>query len=81
MDVRDSEGAQNVILDFLKQSDIKFFYDPEDTQENSKFDDLLSYGKDLCSRTVLSVTLDKECSNIEFEKFHILTSGVWEGGL
>ena len=41
LDVRDSEGAQNVILDFLKQSEIKFFYDPEDTQENSKFDDLL----------------------------------------
>ena len=65
IDVRDSDGAQKVILDFLNQSDIKFVYDPENTEENSKFDDLLTYAKDLCSRTVLSVTIDKGCCNIK----------------
>jgi hypothetical protein len=54
MDVRDSDGVQIMILDFLEKSDVKFVYDPKNTEENAKYDDLLSYGKDLCSRTVLS---------------------------
>ena len=65
MDVRDSVSAQAMILDFLEESEIKFVYDPTNTVENSKFDDLLSYAKDLCSRTVLSITIDKGCCNFK----------------
>ena len=74
LDVRDSESAQAMILNFLKLSGIKFVYDPEDTEETSKFDDLLSYARDLSSRTVLSVTIDKECCNSKLKiSFNIFT--------
>ena len=51
--------AENMILDFLDKSDIKYIYDIKDAEERVKFDDLLSYCRDLCSRTVLSLVLDK----------------------
>ena len=51
--------AEQLILDFLQQNEIKFYYDPGHSEEKDKFDDLLSYCRDLCSRTVLSVVFDK----------------------
>ena len=51
--------AEDLILDFLEVQDIKYYYDPENTEEVSYFDDLLRYSKDICSRTVLSLVLDK----------------------
>ena len=58
--VTSSDKAQSLILDFLDRNEIHFFYNPKGTiEEQEKFDDLLSYCKDLCSRTVLSVVLDK----------------------
>ena len=51
--------AENLIIDFLDQSDIKYVYDIANAGEKEKFDDLLSYCRDLASRTVLSLVLDK----------------------
>ena len=57
--VNDSAGAQKLILDFLDQSEIKFMFDPSNTEELDKFDDVLTYCKDLAGRTVLSLVTDK----------------------
>ena len=59
--VEDSSAAQKLVLDFLSESGIKFFLDLNNTEETEtdKFDDLLSYSKDLCTRTVLSTVCDK----------------------
>ena len=58
--VTDSDSAIGLILDFLDKNEIRYFYDPTvDNEENDKFDDLLSYCKDLCGRTVLSLVTDK----------------------
>ena len=51
--------AEKLILDFLQSSGIVFFFDPKNANEADVFDDLLSYCRDLCSRTVLSVVSDK----------------------
>jgi hypothetical protein len=51
--------AEKLIFDFLDKSDIKYVYDIKNAGEKLKFDDLLSYCRDLCSRTVLSLVLDK----------------------
>ena len=58
--VTNSDEAQNLILDFLDNNEIRFFYAPNtNVEEKDKFDDLLSYCKDLCGRTVLSLVADK----------------------
>ena len=54
-----SDEAQNLILDFLDQNEIHYFFDPSNAEEVDKFDDLLSYAKDLAGRTVLSLVTDK----------------------
>ena len=59
LDVQNEADAEELILDFLAKYEIKFFYEPDNCEEKDKFDDLLSYAKDLCSRTVLSVIFDK----------------------
>ena len=57
--VNDKMEAQKLILEFLDQNEIRFFFDPTCTEEKEKFDDLLSYCKDLTGRTVLSLVIDK----------------------
>ena len=58
--VTNVEEAEALILDFLDVNEIRFFYDPNCTSEEiDVFDDLLTYGKDICSRTVLSLMIDK----------------------
>ena len=59
--VQDSTSAQSLVLRFLEESGIKYYYHPEDTVEDpaKKFDDLLLYCKDLCSRTIHSLVIDK----------------------
>ena len=48
--VTNSDEAQNLILDFLSKNEIRFFQDPNgEMEESDKFDDLLTYAKDLCS--------------------------------
>ena len=60
LSVTDSGKAQSLILDFLDKNEIRFFFDPDKgVEEKDKFDDLLSYCKDLCGRTVLSLVTDK----------------------
>ena len=59
IDIQNEADAEQLILDFLAKYEIKFFYDPDNCEEEDKYDDLLSYAKDLCSRTVLSVIFDK----------------------
>ena len=51
--------AENLILDFLDVSDIKYVFDIDNAEEKLKFDDLLSYCRDLCSRSVMNLVLDK----------------------
>ena len=51
--------AQQLILDFLQENGIAFYFDPENSNEKDKFDDLLTYCRDLSSRTVLSIVSDK----------------------
>ena len=52
------DGAVKLILEFLKSSDIKYFYDPENYEEVYVHDDMMSSCKDNCSRTVISLVLD-----------------------
>jgi hypothetical protein len=52
------DGAVKLILEFLKSSDIKYFYDPENYEEVDVYDDMMSSCKDNCSRTVISLVLD-----------------------
>ena len=59
INVVDSNGAQKLILDFLDQNEIRFLFDPDTSEELDKFDDLLTYCKDLAGRTVLSLVTDK----------------------
>ena len=59
INVNTKKEAQDLILDFLDKSDIKYVFEFSNASETSKFDDLLSYCRDLCSRTVLSLVLDK----------------------
>ena len=51
--------AQEFILDFLQQNGIALYFDPENCDEKDKFDDLMSYCRDLSSRAVLSIVADK----------------------
>ena len=57
--ITDSAGAQKLILDFLDQNEIRFMFDSKNVEEHDKFDDLLSYCKDLAGRTILSLVTDK----------------------
>ena len=59
LEVTSETDAVQLILDFLEESGIKYYFDPESSEEKDKYDDLLSYCRDLCSRTVLSIVSDK----------------------
>ena len=59
LDITSETEAEDLIINFLDQNGIRFYYDPANCNEEEKFDDLLSYCRDLCSRTVLSVVSDK----------------------
>ena len=52
------EEAQKLILRFLDDSDIKYFYDQDNFDEKSYFDDCLSYCRDFAGRTLLSLVAD-----------------------
>ena len=54
-----TEGAISLILRFLRESDIKYFYDSDNFDEKLKFDDVLSACRDISGRTVLSLVADK----------------------
>ena len=57
--VKTEDGAKCLILRFLKESDIKYFYDIENFNEKEKFDDILSSCRDIAGRCVLSLVADK----------------------
>ena len=59
LNVDSEQKAQELVLKFLQENGIVFFYDPDVSVETEKFDDLLTYCRDLASRTVLSVVSDK----------------------
>ena len=60
LEVTDTDSAKKLILDFLDTNEIRYFFDPNiNDDENDTFDDLLTYCKNLCGRTVLSLVLDK----------------------
>ena len=52
------EDAKNLILSFLQDSDIKYFYDQNNFDEKVYFDDALSSCRDIAGRTVLSLVAD-----------------------
>ena len=52
------EDAKNLILSFLQDSDIKYFYDQNNFDEKVYFDDALSSCGDIAGRTVLSLVAD-----------------------
>ena len=56
--VKTKEGARNLILKFLKETDIKYYYDPENFDETDHFDDVLSACKNNASRSVMSLVAD-----------------------
>ena len=63
--VTNVEEAEALILDFLDVNEIRFFYDPNCTSEEiDVFDYLLTYGKDICSRTVLSLMIEGSHHNL-----------------
>ena len=53
------EEAKILILSFLEEYDIKYFYDQNNYNEKEVFDDVLSSCRDLAGRTVLSLVADK----------------------
>ena len=60
-DITDSFSAKQLVLHFLDTYEIRYYYDPTvEDDEKEKFDDLLTYCKNLCGRTVISLVLDKE---------------------
>ena len=58
-DVRDETSAEEFVLKFLRQSRILFHFDKDGIEEDKDSDDLLTYGRDLCSRLVLSLIFDR----------------------
>ena len=52
------EGAVQLILEFLKKTDIKYFYDPLNYEEASVHDDMMTSCKDNLARAVISLVLD-----------------------
>ena len=74
LEITNETEAEQLILDFLEQSGIKYYFEPENVEEKDRFDDLLSYCQDLCSRTVLSIVSDKleeECDAEGLRGFRI----------
>ena len=72
--VENEEEAHQLILDFLEENSIFYYYDPDNCEEKDKFDDLLSYCRDLSSRAVLSLVADKleeECDALGLQAFRI----------
>ena len=56
--VNSQKKAEHFILEFLKFSKIEFFFQPN-RSEDKKADDLLTYCRDMCSRLVLSLAIDR----------------------
>ena len=56
--VQNKESAEQFVLEFLKSSRIEFFFHLNRT-EDEKADDLLNYCRDMCSRLVLSLAIDR----------------------
>jgi hypothetical protein len=52
------DGGVKLILEYLKRSDIKYYYDPENYNEIGVHDDMMSSCKDNAARTVMSLVLD-----------------------
>ena len=52
------EGAKVLILNCLKEMDIKYYYDPANFEEKNVFDDCLTACRDNAGRTLISLCLD-----------------------
>ena len=61
--VDSEETATNFVLDLLEASKIEFYFQLN-RNEDKKADDLLTYVRDVCSRLVLSLAIDK-CEKAE----------------
>ena len=55
---RNLKGAKQLILTFLAQADIKYYYEMENFDEKDPFDDVLSACRSYASRTVMSLVAD-----------------------
>ena len=58
LSVNSEESAQNFVLNFLEVSKIEFFYTLERAEDDAA-DDLTTYCRDMCSRLVLSLIIDR----------------------
>ena len=56
---KDFIGCKGLVLDFLKKTNIEYFFNVESSDKEDVFDDLMDYVKDVCGRTVLSLVFDK----------------------
>jgi hypothetical protein len=61
--VQSQQSAEEFVLEFLKSSKIEFYFQVNRSEDTSA-DDWLTYCRDMCSRLVLSLVIDrceKEC--------------------
>ena len=56
--IRGAEGTKKLILKFLDETDIKYFYDIDNYDEKKPFDDALSACRSYAGRTVMSLVAD-----------------------
>ena len=55
---KDLAGATDMLLTFLSECDIKYYYDPNNFNEKQPFDDALSSCRSIASRTLLALIAD-----------------------
>ena len=55
---KSEEAAVKLILEFLKEMDIKYYYDPSNYEEKEVHDSMMSSCRDNAARTVVSLVLD-----------------------
>ena len=60
---KSEEGAVKLLLEFLRSSDLKYYYDPDSYEELHVHDDMMSACKDNASRALMSLVL----SSVEHE--------------
>ena len=58
-EVSDEKTAEEFVLNFLKFSKVVFYFEKDGIAEDPTADDLVNYGRDLCSRLVLSLIFDR----------------------
>ena len=69
---KDEASAADVVLKFLDSYEIQFYYDPDKTEMQSKYDDLKNYDREGIACWVLSAALDDAESEEDSELLEAL---------